>query len=177
MQPMLGGRCVRTLTMFAIAVLALGACGGDSKAATPPRPRQTTTTTTPVDTAIVDGAIDNVVDALKVLNHLNVTSVPDLLAQFQVATGDLRAATATLEHGVSGVPDSAIEPNIAALTSMAASLDAAVGCFRSVSPLDPAPCSSTSSLVGERATAAGTAMAKLIPYGTRSSTEVVALIN
>ncbi len=145
------------------------ACGEGGDRAT--RSDQTTSTTRSDRTA-VDGVIDHIVRSQALLHPAAGTTDGEITVQMMVTSRDLQGAINQLRRPGLGVPESTAEHSRAALTGLAAALDAAISCKKT--HLAASACESTMSVVRDRVDALGRELVDLIPYGTRPASEISA---
>jgi hypothetical protein len=129
----------------------------------------------PMDRGRVDATIDRMVDATGLLIHMHGTSLGDAVAQYQLVVDDVSSAVNQLHAAPAGVPSDVTLAVSEPLDQWLSALRSLVTCFQSANPFESRPCSVISDQATQRATTAGTALVKLIPSGTRSRQDVLAL--
>lgn len=170
-----------------IAVVAMAAgCGGGgsnpSANSTPTAPAAVVATTTQsppptVDRESVDTSINYVIRGVRVLAKLH-GSLYDILAQYQEAEADLKASISTLNPTPDGVPSVKARAARTDLQVLASSLDAVRQCFQNeAGSFGGDNCAGASKAVNKDATRAGQAIRVLVPYGSRSLSDVLAKID
>jgi len=130
-----------------------------------------------VDTvAAVDGALDHVINATRLLTSPEGESFEALMSQYRLALGEYTAMRDEMMAGIPGVPPSVTERVGAAADAAAVSLSAMVDCYES-STSSQNECSQLSDPAGKDSNALGNAASDLVPYGSRTDSEVLDLLD
>jgi hypothetical protein len=128
---------------------------------------------TPADKGDVDAVLDHFIAANLLLTQMKADTTEDALAQVEAAQREWAKAGDALRVGVPGIPEETSDAVLKALDRTQTSMTAYVRCARSSTA---AACDDESSATAEEATALGTEVALLIPYGSRSGDEYIAAL-
>lgn len=170
---MSGLRRIVAVACIVAASLSLTSCKNTPSKVGGPSPSPSPT----LDRARVDQLIDLGIRGQQRLVHLQGKSTQDLLAEYRLVIGDFSSMVRQLrDDRPSGLSES-VARNVAEDTdSFVVALQAAVDCLDKSSPYESNPCQAVISASTERASKAGEALSKLIPFGTRTSQEVLDLV-
>jgi len=126
--------------------------------------------------ATIDAAIDHLILATHLLTQPEGDTLDELLTQYRAAATEMTSLRDELRGGLPGVPSATAENVAQAADKSAASLNASVDCFeQSVS--GGGDCAALLKTASTDSSAFGIAVASLVPYGSRSNSEFLALVD
>lgn len=180
-EPSKRGKRIRRVIVIGLVAFAMPGCGGSSSDQTASAGDTPTTTTTIVDRAAVDRLIDLTVNGAKALQNLGKggDSSHVVLSAFRLVGSDYSYVVDTLDQRPpAGLPSEVARSVALDLRRFVAGVDEVVRCFeRAADSPFSGSADSCKVIVNEtvdRATVAGTAISELVPYGSRSLSEVLA---
>ncbi len=126
--------------------------------------------------AAVDAAFDHLILATHLLTQPKGDTLDELLTQYRAAATEMTSLRDELRGGLRGVPSATAENVAQAADKSAASLTALTACFeQSASGGDD--CAALTKTASTDSNGLGVAAASLIQYGSRSDSEVLALLD
>lgn len=121
-----------------------------------------------------DEVLDLLIAGTLILTQRQPVTRAEEIVQFQDAQAEWSRAADILTSGVSGVPSEVTGVNLEELETVVASMSEVISCFRSS---ESASCSTQTSALNRPTNTLGQETAALIPYGSRTSDEVLAALD